>query len=275
MLNFKVDESLCTKCGLCSGECPVGIISMDEFPTISSENEIQCFKCQHCLAICPTGALSILDKDPKNSIKNSRKLPDPLAMSELIKTRRSVRKYKKEGLDKNLIQELLETSSYAPTGHNGNNVHFTVVSDVETMHKLRDMTYASIKQAGESGALDPNFGFIYEFQKQWEGKGVDVVFRDAPHLVIASVPKSSVSPLPDGLIALSYFELLANAHGIGTLWNGMIKWAINDIDPELRKTIGIPDDHLIAYVMLFGKPAVKYARSIQSDGIHIKEVQIP
>ncbi|MBL4560886.1 MAG: hypothetical protein JKX79_07855 [Labilibaculum sp.] len=32
-----------------------------------------------------------------------------------------------------------------------------------------------------------------------------------------------------------YFELIANSHGIGTLWNGMIKWAIDDIDTDLRE----------------------------------------
>ena len=42
-----------------------------------------------------------------------------------------------------------------------------------------------------------------------------------------------------------YFELIANSHGIGTLWNGMIKWTIDDINPELRALIGIPKDHTI------------------------------
>ncbi len=39
MLNFKISESDCSQCGICSAECPVGIIEMNEFPTISEEKE--------------------------------------------------------------------------------------------------------------------------------------------------------------------------------------------------------------------------------------------
>ena len=69
--------------------------------------------------------------------------------------------------------------------------------------------------------------------------------------------------MPDCLIALSYFELFAQANGIGTVWNGLAKWAINDLVPATRHLLGIPDDHLIGYVMAFGKPAVQYYRTVQ------------
>ena len=78
-----------------------------------------------------------------------------------------------------------------------------------------------------------------------------------------SVPKHVPSPLPDCLIALSYFELFAQANGVGTVWDGLAKWAINDLLPETRQRLGIPDDHLIGYCMVFGKPAVRYSRTVQ------------
>jgi len=274
MLNFKVDESKCTTCGLCANDCPMGIIEVNELPTIANEKEDFCLECQHCMAVCPTGALSILDKKPEESIKNSRNLPDPKLMSEMIKTRRSVRKYKQESLDKELIDELLETASYAPTGHNDNGVHFTAIYDADTMKKFKEMVYASIKKAGEAGEIQPPMDFIYGLQQLWEHEGQDRLFWKAPHLLIASASDKNVTPAEDSLIALSYFELLANANGLGTLWNGMIKWTINDLDPNIRKAIGIPEDHTIGYVMLFGKPAIKYPRAIQSDGIHIHAMQL-
>ncbi|PXY01976.1 nitroreductase [Marinifilum breve] len=274
MLDFKVDESKCTTCGLCAGDCPMGIINMNQLPSIESEEEQLCLKCQHCMAVCPTGALSILGKEPENSLKNSRTLPDPKLMSEMIKNRRSVRKYKKEVLDKEFINELLETASYAPTGHNDNGVHFTVIDETNTMQQFREMVYASIKKAGDAGEIKPPMDFIYGLQKLWEHTGEDRLFWKAPHLVIASAPSTNVTPVEDSLIALSYFELLVNANGIGTLWDGMIKWAINDLDTDLRKALGIPGDHKIGYAMLFGKPAIKYPRAIQSEGIHISSVSL-
>lgn len=59
---------------------------------------------------------------------------------------------------------------------------------------------------------------------------------------------------------------------IGTLWDGLAKWAITDIVPEMQKKIGIPEDHQIGYVMLFGKPAVKYFRTVQRDKANIRRV---
>ncbi len=274
MLDFKIDAEKCTECGLCVKECPVGIIEMDGLPTIKSEKEAQCMKCQHCLAVCPTGALSILGKDPEDSIPTPRELPDAKLLKDMMKTRRSIRKYKKEALDPAFIYDLLKTASYAPTGHNDNGVHFTVIEDAETMTKLRDMSYASIKQAGENGEIVGPMSFIYDFQKLWELYGQDIIFRGAPHLVIASVPNNHISPVEDAMIALSYFEILANANGIGTQWNGLVKYAINDVNPDLRDMLGIPEDHKIGYVMLFGKPATKYKRSIQSDGVHISSAKL-
>lgn len=272
MLDFIVDESLCIKCGQCVKECPVGIIDLNDFPTILPEKEVECLKCQHCLAICPTGALSILGKDPSKSVANSKILPDSGKMAEMIKMRRSTRRYKNEEVSKDLIMEMLETASYAPSGHNKNSVHFTVVTNVQIMNLFREKVYNSIKSASDNGTLSSSLSFLLDFQRLWVSKGIDILFRGAPHLVIASAPKNIATPIQDCIIALSYFELLANSHGLGTLWNGMVKWVIEDIDPELKSLLGVSNDHLIGYVMAFGKPEAKFVRAIQSDGIHVKEV---
>jgi nitroreductase/NAD-dependent dihydropyrimidine dehydrogenase PreA subunit len=267
---FIVDEARCTACGTCAKDCLMGIISMNPKPELSPDKEAMCMECQHCMAVCPKGAISILGKDPADSMPNTKELPSPEQMTKMIKNRRSIRQYRKENIGKDLIYELLETASYAPTGENGNSVHFTVVDDVETMYKLRNITYDAIIKAGEAGKVPENLNFIYEFARLWKKDGIDVVFRGAPHIVIASAPNDCPSPKEDTMIALSYFELLAVSNGLGTLWDGMFKLTLEFIAPELRQTFGIPENHLIGYSMVFGKPAVRYARAIQSEGVHIK-----
>jgi nitroreductase len=115
----------------------------------------------------------------------------------------------------------------------------------------------------EEGQLPERFSFYGNFVKLWQEKRVDIIFRDAPHLVIATAPRNAASPLPDCLIALSYFELFAQANGVGTVWNGLAKWALADLLPETLGLLGIPGDHLFGYAMTFGLPAVQYVRTVQ------------
>jgi NAD-dependent dihydropyrimidine dehydrogenase PreA subunit/nitroreductase len=112
-------------------------------------------------------------------------------------------------------------------------------------------------------ALPERMGRFAEFVRLWEEEGVDVLFRGAPHLLVASTPGDVVTPVPDCLIALSTFDLLAQANGLGTLWDGLATIAIQTLVPGARKTLGIPADHVVGYVMLFGLPAVHYARTAQ------------
>lgn len=274
-MDFMVDKEKCIQCHLCVSDCPVLIIDgTSEYPGIKENKEELCLKCQHCLAICPTGAISIWGKNPEDSVVVGNVLPQPEALQHVIKTRRSIRKFKDEEIDKKLIHHLLETAAYAPTSKNNNAVLFSVVDDKMNLSELRTLTYEAIKKAQKEGRLPRELAYMNRFQILWFNKQVDILFRHAPHLLISSVPKDVADPESDVIIALSYFELLANSQGIGTMWNGFAKWAIDQITPEIRRKIGIPEDHVLGAVMLFGKPAVTYARSIQSDGLNLNRVNL-
>ncbi len=264
MLDFIVNCQTCTRCGQCVADCPAMIIAMtDGYPAIAPEKEGACYKCQHCLAICPTGAVSILGLKPTGSRPLIGGFPDPDKLEILMKGRRSVRRYKDENLDPALLQRLLEVAWHAPTGVNSRQVRFTVMDDKEKMAELREEVMTGLTRLVRENALPEGMQFYAEFISMWEERRFDVIFRGAPHLLITSVPKNVPSPLPDCLIAMSYFELFAQANGVGTVWNGLAKWAINDLLPETRLRLCIPEDHLIGYCMAFGKPAVHFARTVQ------------
>lgn len=265
MLRFTVDEKACTRCGLCVADCPARIIAMADggYPAIAPDKEASCYRCQHCLAICPTAAVSILGLKPENSRPLTGNYPAPEQLETLIKGRRSVRRYREENLEPDLLQRLLEVAWHAPTGVNSRQVRFTVVDDRAKLAVLRDEVMAGLGRLVRENALPEGLGFFADFVQLWEEKGIDTLFRGAPHLLVASVPKDVPSPLPDCLIALSYLELYAQTNGVGTVWDGLAKWAINDLVPETRRRLGIPDDHLVGYCMAFGRPAVHYARTVQ------------
>lgn len=266
MINFEVKEDKCINCGICSAECPVLIINKKTpFPTIKDGKEGNCLKCQHCLAVCPEGAISILGKSPENSIPTSASIPASVDMENLMKIRRSIRRFKQDDVDKELIHHLIEAASYAPTAKNENAVQFTVVDTREQMNKLRDMVYAALKTSFDEGRLPAAYMYLNNFRQVWEAKQIDVIFRDAPHVLILSAPKQGTEPLVDATIATTYFDLLASANGLGTLWDGFAKNAFVEAAPELQTMIGLPEDHEVATIILFGKPGRKFARSIQND----------
>jgi len=246
---------------------------VDGYPAVNEEKAGQCIECQHCFAICQPGALSIFGLNPADSKPLKGNYPDPSKMETLMMGRRSVRRYKKESVEAELIDRIMETVRTAPTGVNNRSTLYTLVEDPVVMAELRARTYDGLRKLVEKDALPPGKEFFGGVSNAYE-KGVDIIYRGAPHLLVASVPADGPSPMADALIGLSYFELLAASHGVGTVWNGFAKWALLDLVPEAGAMLGIPDTHTIGYMIAFGKPAVQYHRTVQRSGCVVKRVTI-
>ena len=271
-LNFIVDKDKCIHCGLCEADCGEKIINMnpDKFPEIKPEDEKYCMKCQHCLAICPAGAISICGKNPQESDDCSN-LPSAEQMLNLIKHRKSIRSYRHENLDKEILQNLKNMLKYSPTGCNNHKLHVAFIDDVEVMDKFRNRTNNIIKKVLLSKKLTPITKKFARYTKAFED-GKDIIFRDAPHMVVVSVPVSAPCAPVDPVILLSYFELYAQSLGVGTLWCGYAEIALKLI-PELCEFLEIPQGYKVGYVMLFGPTDLKYQRSTQPKDYQIISVQ--
>ena len=265
MVEFMVDNKKCTRCGECVKDCPVGIIALAENgPELIADKVKLCLKCQHCLAVCPTAAISVLGKNPADSQPLAGHLPSAEQLETLIRGRRSVRRFIPEPVTSATISRLLHTAAHAPTGRNNLGVKFIVVEDQVTMKHLREETLTGIREAVVAERLPKGLEFFAGIVKAWD-RGTDIIFRDAPHLLIVSVPKAGPTPAADGYIALCTFELLASSLGLGTLWNGFAKWALVDIAPQVGAKLGIPESHELVYTLSFGHPAVQYHRTVQRD----------
>lgn len=270
---FKVDRETCIKCGLCAKDCPMGIIDweVDDFPKLVEETA--CIRCQHCFAVCPTASLSLLGKDPAEAGKLKNYLPSGEQLITLIKGRRSVRQYKDENLPAGLIEVMLETVWHAPTGQNGQQNMITVIVNKETVAAMRDEVYAKVKTALQNSELagHPAEEYLKRAVDIKETSSVDIIFRGAPHVLLISSPLNSPCPVQDTNIALATFDLLAPAMGVGTLWNGMLKWSLG-LFPERLEKLGIPKDHHLGYAMVFGKPDVHYQRTAERGPANINKI---
>ncbi|HNV71641.1 MAG TPA: nitroreductase family protein [Candidatus Ozemobacteraceae bacterium] len=262
MLDFSIDQGRCTGCGACVHDCPARVLELVEGKAgmVAGKAE-ECIKCQHCLAICPVEAVTIGGVHASDCLKLDGQFPTPEQLELLMRGRRSVRAYKRENLPPELIQRLVEVAWQAPTGVNDRQVLFTVIDDLQTMDRMRQELMGELAKVVRGGTLPERLAMYAKFVELWETKKIDILFRGAPHLIIASAPKDSPCPHEDCLIALSYFELYAHCQNVGTVWDGLAKWAFEALIPGFPHRLGVPKDHKLGYVMAFGRPAVRYPRT--------------
>lgn len=266
MIHFTVDEKRCTRCGQCAHDCPAGIIEQEgeALPLISPDQEEECIQCQHCLAVCPSGAVSVLGRKPADSLPLSHEsFPRFEQMARFVRGRRSVRHYRNQNVDPALIKQLLAALANAPSGVNRRELTFRVIDDKGVMQRFREKVYAGFTAANAAGCVPERFSYLKDLIKESVDHQTDIILRGAPHALVVSAPPDAPCPNQDVTLALAYFELLAQSAGLGTVWCGLL-WMVLETLPELKADFGLAADH-VHYAMLFGYPAVRYARTVQRD----------
>lgn len=254
-----IDKSKCVRCGDCIRDCVVNVLAKDEdgFPVFRKEDERYCLNCQHCLAVCAHGAVTCNGAGFADTI-DVEPLPDGRAEAALLRQRRSTRQWRDAPIPDDVWARLVDSLAWMPTGCNDHRLHFTIVRDREKMDWYRRETERTL-QAIIRTCL-PKL-FFPKFRRYMDEimRGDDVVFRNAPCMIVASTPKDAPCREADPWIALSYFDLLAQANGLGTCWSGFAVHAFKGMR-KIRKALNLPRGYEVGAVLLFGVPGVSYAR---------------
>jgi len=252
-----VDPDLCTRCGICSTVCTMGLIDRSDeniLPKIPGTKTGMCIGCGHCEAYCPTRALLLNDRpDEKVPLPPGAGTIDSDEMGFYLKKRRSVRHFTKDPVPKEKILEVLENTRYAASAGNGQPVEWIVVHDPERVKKIAALTIEWMKSLVNTD--HPMSSYIPVLIGAWES-GSDVICRGAPHLVVATIPEGNPMAQTDAIIALTHIDIAAPAFGIGTCWAGFVAMAVWSYEP-LRKELGIPAGRKSGYAMMFGNPQYK------------------
>ena len=125
-----VDREKCTGCGSCVKICHEGCLSLID--GVAAIDRKYCSTCSQCVAICPGQALS-WDGVPPLAFDGAR-LPSAEQLDELFKQRRSIRRFKKDRIDRALLEEIVNYGIYAPTHNYG--FRAVVADDEETIEAL-------------------------------------------------------------------------------------------------------------------------------------------
>lgn len=262
---IKIDSTKCVACGACVNDCIVKVLKQTAsrtVPYVPEGDEKYCINCQHCLAVCPKGAVVCNDVAPEECAEIGRK-PSDEEMMNLIRSRRSIRRYKNENLDAETLDKLKNSLAWSPTGCNDHKLFFTLIDDKNEMTSFKNEMSKVLRFLIKSGIMR----LIYPNYKRYLGdifNGEDVVFRDAPHMIVACTPVKAPCKEADPWIALTSFDFYAQTLNIGTCYCGFAVYAFKWI-PKLKKRLKMPSGYKVGAVMLFGKPQVEYARCTKPE----------
>lgn len=155
-----------------------------------------------------------------------------------IKERRSIRKFKEEKVEKNVINEIVSAASFAPSWKNTQTARYTIVENKEIKNRI-----------AEEGVL----GFTYN-QKTISG---------APQLVVVTYVEKRSGFERDGSystskgdrwenfdagIAAQTFCLAAHDKGVGTVILGIFD------DEKVGSIIDVPENQKVAALIAMGYP---------------------
>ena len=257
-----IDESLCKKDGLCAADCPVAIIRIKDensFPEMVPEGDQLCLRCGHCVAVCPHGALDHADVPLDDSLEIDKEAKITHAQTiQLLRSRRSIRRFKDKPVDQETLQHLIELARYAPTAGNTQLIEWIVVNERQKVHSIAEGVIDWMRKVLEKDPQPVNAPYMPIMVAAWDME-FDAILHGAPGLIIATAPKEDANGMVDITLALSYLELAATTMGLGTCWAGLLRGALYS-QPSLREVVGIPDNHPHHYGLMIGYPAVKYFR---------------
>lgn len=256
-----IDKSLCRKDGLCVAECPVSVITMmdkNSVPETVEGAEAICLRCGHCVAVCPHGALSHEATPIEACIKIDKdRIINQEQAVQFLRSRRSVRVFKDQAVEKETIEELIKIASYAPTGSNLQMIEWLVLNDKDKLKELSglviDWMRDTLKQNTQTAPP-----YMARLIMAWED-GHDAVLRNAPVVVLGMVNKEARNGLVDTTIALTYLDLVAPTFGLGTCWAGLLQGAML-YWPPVKEALGITDDYPFHYPMMVGYNKARYYR---------------
>ncbi|MEM0093642.1 MAG: nitroreductase family protein [Thermofilum sp.] len=141
---------------------------------------------------------------------------------ELLLSRRSIRRYKPDPVELELILKALDVARFAPSAHNRQPWEFVVVRDRATLEKLSRVHRWSGPVAGAQAAI----------------------------VVLADRRQAPDSFLQDGSIAATYLWLALHCVGLGTVWIYTLQEA-----EAIREVIGAPEHLFPVAIFPVGFPA--------------------
>ena len=288
-MKIMVDNSRCISCGLCTEECHRHL-PVNKRDGLESDG-VECVGCLHCYAVCPQGAIGIeglssnlpFDADSDGAIDEKKLL-------ELLAFRRSTRRFTTQPVHADVVEKLIQSAGYIPSGGNSHSYRFTVITNGETRDRLEvelKKIYALRHRFLKSSMLHKLFAFVSNRQtraflldelyfkrinyilEQYE-KGEDPIFYRAPLIIMVHTDTLIPTPGEDAVLAAYNMVLMAQILGLGSCFVTLAQNAINS-SRTCKKILNLSSEDQVHAVLAIGHPDVQFHRAIPKE---IKKIEL-
>lgn len=261
-MTISVDKNKCIKCHKCVEACQGLVLNVSPlgFPNMKKQNEPFCIKCGKCEITCPNEAITINDAGvyPTEDYTDINKVHFAEFAKHMI-FRRSIRNFKEIMVDKKTIENMLDIVRYAPSSSNTQPVRWVLIYEPQKMEIVKKLiTSHKLTEFSKIKDNSPQSRSVKRFIAAATQKK-DVLCWNAPHILLAVVPKSHPNAITDSIIAMEWVDILAPAYGIATCWTDLFSLAINEY-PDIKKALGIKSFEICRCSMALGYPDIKITK---------------
>lgn len=188
-------------------------------------------------------------------------MEEKMDVLEIIKSRRSTRKFKNSVVEKEKLEKILEAGRYAPSGGNCQSAHFIVIQKPEILEELAELVQQEFAKMEETPGMYKSIVNSIRSSK----KGRYVFHYAAPVLIVLANQKDYGNNIADCACALENMMIAANALDVGSCWINQLKWLNeNSVLLPYMRQVGLEEDERI-----YGALAVGYADT--ESGLPIRE----
>ena len=170
---------------------------------------------------------------------------------ENIMTRRSTRKYLDQSVSQELLEKIIETGRYAPSGGNSQCNHFLVVQNkqiIDHLVKMVEKTFSKME-------INENMYRSLQNSINLSKKGGYVFCYNAPVLIIVANKKDYGNNQADCALALENMMLEANELDLGSCYINQLKWLNEDQEIlSYLQSLGMKEDERVYGSLIVGYP---------------------
>lgn len=184
-------------------------------------------------------------------------------MLDLIKNRRSVRKYKKDNLPESVLKQIVEAGRYAPSGGNSQTNHFIVIRNESHLSHLKRL----VREEFAKMEIDENtYKSIQNSVAQSKRGNYDFMY-DAPVLIILANKIGYPNGIADCGAALENMMLAAKYFDVGSCWINQLHWLDhNSVIRQYLYTLGLGDNETVCGSLSLGYSNQQYSPPLERTG---------